>query len=230
MANASASKGRRSKRRVTKKKSGNRVWPWLLALAGVAGGITAYEHGDQLRRWTPTVLKTAPARLLAAADNRLADRPAQAAVLFAHPVPRVPVAVVPVAVVPVSKPEDSALVGKNFRGTFYFCGTSGLDNCVADGDVFWFRKQAIRLADISAPASTNARCDGERARGFAAKVRLRDLLNAGSFELLNWPNKDEDGHGRKLRVVMRNGQSIGGLLAKEGLVRTASDGERTWCG
>ncbi|MGN7293459.1 thermonuclease family protein [Rhizobium sp. SAFR-030] len=228
MANASASKGRRTKRRTTRKKSGSRVWPWVVALVGVAGGITAYEHGDQLRRWTPTVFKTAPARLLAATESRLADRPAPA-VPIVHPVPRAPVTGVPMAAAPVSKPEAGELVGKNFHGTFYFCGTSGLDNCVADGDVFWFRKQAIRLADISAPASQNARCDGERAKGFAAKVRLRDLLNDGTFELADWPNKDEDGQGRKLRVVMRNGQSIGAQLAREGLVRTASDGGRTWC-
>mgnify|MGYP000049760326 CR=1 FL=1 len=39
-----------------------------------------------------------------------------------------------------------------------------------------------------------------------------------------------DRYGRKLRIVMRNGQSLGGVLVSEGLARNYEGGRRDgWC-
>lgn len=215
MAQASSTKGRKRRRKSSSKRgSGNGLWPWLAALAVVAGGIAFADHAKNFRHYLPASI----------AGLKLPDlsKPSETA----SSVPA-----------PVRKPEPEAarvmpaqdLVGKGFRGTFYFCGTSGLDNCVVDGGTFWFKKQQIRLADVYAPKTEQARCPQERSRGFAAKVRLRDLLNAGPFELEDWPNRNEDGAGRQLRVVIRNGSSLGRQLANEGLVHTVSEAEKPWC-
>ncbi|MGV1911293.1 thermonuclease family protein [Agrobacterium vitis] len=114
-------------------------------------------------------------------------------------------------------------------GKFYYCGTSGLDNCVVDGDTFWVNKTKIRVADIDAPETEQAKCKSERDRGFAAKVRLRDLLSAGSFDLSPFGMRDEDQYGRKLRVVSRNGRSLGAMMVDEGLVRPWTGHRQPWC-
>ncbi|WP_165218889.1 thermonuclease family protein [Affinirhizobium pseudoryzae] len=227
MAQATASKGRRPRRKAGRSRQASgkgRTWPWLLALVATAGAIAAFEHKQEVMRWLPTgVLPLSKSQ--ATADNSAASaRSDSAHTLPVHPVQ--PVA--RPAAVP-AKPEPGEMTGKGFTGTFYFCGTSGLDNCVQSGDLFWFRKQAINLADVVAPETEKARCQAERDKGFAAKVRLRDLLNAGAFELVDWPNSDEDPRGRKLRVVMRNGQSIGAQLIREGLVHGVSDMGKGWC-
>ncbi|WP_137130149.1 hypothetical protein [Rhizobium sp. FY34] len=226
MANATATKGRRRRRRASAKAS-SATWPWVLALVGTAGAILAYENSDLLRRWL------SGSGSVAAIQQRLAtsakpQKPPEPVAAPAHPLqkPSIPALTPPL---PLAKVGEEGLIGKGYSGTFYFCGTSGLDNCVSGGDLFWFKKQAIRIADIAAPATEDARCPTEREKGFAAKVRLRDLLNAGSFELVDWPNQNEDGRGRKLRVVMRNGQSLGSQMAGEGLVHAAGKPARPWC-
>lgn len=226
MANATATKGRRRRRKASAKASGA-TWPWILALVGTAGAILAHENSDLLRQW---LTGNGPA---AAIQQRLAtsakpQKPPETVVAPAHPLqkPSIPALTPPL---PLAKAVEEGLIGKGYSGTFYFCGTSGLDNCVSGGDLFWFKKQAIRIADIAAPGTEDARCPAERDKGFAAKVRLRDLLNSGSFELADWPNQNEDGRGRKLRVVMRNGQSLGSQMAGEGLVHAAGKPARPWC-
>jgi endonuclease YncB( thermonuclease family) len=226
MANATAAKGRRRRRKGTSAHSSGATWPWVLALVGTAGAILAYENASTLRRWLPSSLSASGIEQRHASPAR-PQRPVETTFEPVLPLQKPVVAALPP--MPLAKTEDDRLVGKGFSGTFYFCGTSGLDNCVASGDLFWFKKQAIRLADIAAPATETARCGAERDKGFAAKVRLRDLLNAGSFELVDWPNKDDDGRGRKLRVVVRNGHSIGAQMIGEGLVHAAGQAGKPWC-
>ncbi|MCL6708004.1 hypothetical protein M8R20_13455 [Pseudomonas sp. R2.Fl] len=122
---------------------------------------------------------------------------------------------------------DEALTGRGHSGRFYFCGTSGLDSCVAAGDTFWYRKTRISLADIDAPSTEGAKCQQERDLGFAAQVRLRELLNAGSFELASAGG--EAGAGRAERLVSRNGRSLGAILVAEGLARPRAAGRGSWC-
>lgn len=122
---------------------------------------------------------------------------------------------------------DETLTGRGHRGPFYFCGTSGLDSCVAAGDTFWYRKTRIALADIEAPATEGAKCQQERDLGFAAQVRLRELLNAGSFELAS--TGGEAGGGQAERLVSRDGRSLGAVLVAEGLARPRAAHRGSWC-
>ena len=57
---------------------------------------------------------------------------------------------------------------------------------------------------------------------------MRELLNAGPFELAPY-ERDEDQYGRKLRIVMRDGQSLGQLLVAEGLAHPWGGARRGWC-
>lgn len=109
------------------------------------------------------------------------------------------------------------------------CHSGGGLNCVVDGDTFWIDGEKIRIADIDTPETHPARCAEEARLGNAATDRLQVLLNAGAFEL-EPINRDTDRYGRKLRIVMRNGQSLGGLLVSEGLARNYAGGRRDgWC-
>lgn len=101
--------------------------------------------------------------------------------------------------------------------------------CVVDGDTFWLDGVKIRIADIDTPEISEPKCDSEYDLGMKATHRLRELLNEGPFELNSIGNRDEDRHGRKLRVVVRNGRSLGDQLVSEGLARTWSGRREPWC-
>ena len=60
-------------------------------------------------------------------------------------------------------------------------------------------------------------------------ARLRDLLNAGPIGLETRFGRDEDRYGRKLRVVVRNGRSLGDQLVSEGLARAWAARREPWC-
>ncbi|WP_298401935.1 thermonuclease family protein [Sphingobium sp.] len=111
---------------------------------------------------------------------------------------------------------------------FGFCHSGGGTNCVVDGDTFWFRGEKYRIADIDTPETHGPRCAAEGALGKQATDRLQGLMNAGAFSLES-ADRDTDRYGRKLRIVTREGQSIGDQLVAEGLAR-AWDGRRhPWC-
>lgn len=113
-------------------------------------------------------------------------------------------------------------------GTFSLCHEGGGYNCVVDGDTLYYKGTKIRVADIDTPETHPPRCAEEARLGNAATQRLHQLINAGPFSLQNI-DRDEDGYGRKLRVVTRSGQSIGSVLVDEGLARWYSGGRRPWC-
>lgn len=121
------------------------------------------------------------------------------------------------------------MVGAGFKGQFYYCGRSGLNNCIAESGVFWHDKTAVRLADVDVPSAESARCDAERQRGFRAKVRLRELLDAGPFDLVLSDSGDREQSGAKLRVAMRGGKSIGDQLVQEGLAQPKGGRFTNWC-
>ncbi len=98
---------------------------------------------------------------------------------------------------------------------------------VIDGDTFDYAGDRIRIADIDTP-EVRGRCPEERARAARATQRLRTLLAAGPFELVR-SGRDEDRYGRKLRVVVRDGRSIGDMLVAEGLARTWAGRREPWC-
>ncbi|WP_442966874.1 thermonuclease family protein [Rhizobium sp. C4] len=123
-------------------------------------------------------------------------------------------------------PETTASIARATR--FTFCGGAGMVNCVVDGDTFRLSGDKIRIADIDTPELHPARCPYEQALGEAAKQRLLELLNAGPFDLKPI-DRDTDRYGRKLRVVMRDGKSLGDVLVREGLARTWEGRRRGWC-
>jgi endonuclease YncB( thermonuclease family) len=57
---------------------------------------------------------------------------------------------------------------------------------------------------------------------------LQALVNAGPFSLKNI-DRDEDRYGRKLRILVRGGQSLGEILVGEGLARRYEGGREPWC-
>lgn len=114
------------------------------------------------------------------------------------------------------------------RVSFGLCHTGGGTNCVVDGDTLWLRGQKIRVADIDAPETHDPRCAAERALGDQATRRLRQLLNNGAVSL-EPTGRDQDQYGRKLRIVLVDGRSVGDRLVDEGLARPYAGGRRPWC-
>ena len=114
------------------------------------------------------------------------------------------------------------------RANFGLCHTGGGTNCVVDGDTLWLGGQKIRVADIDAPETHDPRCARERALGDQATRRLRQLLNGGAVSL-EAIDRDQDKYGRKLRIVLVDGRSVGGTLVDEGLARRYAGGRRPWC-
>jgi endonuclease YncB( thermonuclease family) len=100
---------------------------------------------------------------------------------------------------------------------------------VIDGDTFHYRGERIRIADIDTP-EVAGRCAGERALAGRATRRLAVLLAESPFELHPLASgRDTDRYGRKLRIVVRDGRSVGDTLVGEGLARTWTGRREPWC-
>jgi micrococcal nuclease len=112
--------------------------------------------------------------------------------------------------------------------TFSFCHVGGGTNCVVDGDTFWMDGRKIRIADIDTPETHPPRCPEEATLGAQATQRLQALLNAGPVTLESI-ERDTDKYGRALRIVTRDGQSLGAMLVAEGLARPWEGSRRPWC-
>lgn len=210
---ARAVKQRKRSRKSPAKKAGKSTWPWVLVMLLTAGGILAYDHRDQIM---PSVATASILPSLAREKplRRVEDVQARPKTV-ALPTPG-------------TRPLVDTLVGNGYKAHFAYCGTTGLTNCVVDGDTFWHQGVKIHLADVDAPQTERAKCDGERRRGFDAAVRLRDLLNAGPFELRKYGDGDES-DGGKLRVVARGGRSLGVTLVSEGLAKKPAAKPQPWC-
>jgi len=111
---------------------------------------------------------------------------------------------------------------------FQRCSGQRRLTCVVDGDTIWLKGTKIRLADINTPEIFSPDCETERTLGELAAERLMALLNAGAFSLTR-SGRDEDYFGRKLRVVMRDGKSLGAVLVDEGLAEFWSGRRGDWC-
>lgn len=101
--------------------------------------------------------------------------------------------------------------------------------CVVDGDTIWLEGTKIRIADIDTPEISQPKCDYEYDLGIKARDRLVALLNKDEFTLATIGNRDEDQYGRKLRVILRGGRSLGDQLVSEGLARTWTGRREAWC-
>lgn len=114
------------------------------------------------------------------------------------------------------------------RVSFSFCHMGGGYNCVVDGDTIWFEGTKIRLADIDTPETHDYQCQAEKDLGDRATARLQEILQGGSISLQSI-DRDEDQYGRKLRIVLVDGDSAGETLVDEGLARWYEGGRRPWC-
>jgi endonuclease YncB( thermonuclease family) len=108
------------------------------------------------------------------------------------------------------------------------CRSGRGSNCVIDGDTIRLGGQSIRIADIDTPETRDYACAAEKALGDRATARMRQLLNAGPFELQPY-DRDEDQYGRKLRIITREGRSLGQVLVAEGLARNWDGARHPWC-
>lgn len=132
---------------------------------------------------------------------------------------------------PYFAPATSTSVGSasdTESASFSFCHTGGGTNCVVDGDTIWYQGDNIRIADIDTPETHPPSCAREAELGAAATERLQSLLNAGAFSIESI-DRDTDRYGRQLRILTRDGQSIGGMLVDDGLARYYAGGRRSWC-
>ncbi len=118
----------------------------------------------------------------------------------------------------------------NIRKHFARCSGPVRTNCVVDGDTIWLNGDKIRIADIDTPEISEPSCAAEARLGERATERLAELLNRAPFAVLPNPDgRDEDFYGRKLRVIARDGQSLGQMLVAEGLAHEWGGPQRHWC-
>ena len=100
---------------------------------------------------------------------------------------------------------------------------------IIDGDTFDYGSMRVRIADIDTP-EVRGRCAYETDLAGRATNRLRALLAGGDIALHAAPGgRDEDRYGRKLRIVTRDGRSVGDTLVAEGLARTWTGRREPWC-
>jgi micrococcal nuclease len=118
--------------------------------------------------------------------------------------------------------------GRSGTPRFAACGRRP-KTCVVDGDTFWLDGVKIRLADIDTPEVRTPQCASERSLGIKATERLIDLLNMGPFNLQATGNSEYDRYGRLLRVVIRDGKSLGAQLVDEGLAHVWIGHKQSWC-
>ncbi|MEZ5669573.1 MAG: hypothetical protein R3F55_19465 [Alphaproteobacteria bacterium] len=112
---------------------------------------------------------------------------------------------------------------------FVLCRLSPHADCVVGGDSFRLNGDTIRIADIDAPEADEPGCLDEAAAATRATYRLQALLNAGGFLLSPAEGPDRDDHGRALRLVSRDGRSLGAMLVAEDLARAWDAPAVAWC-
>ncbi|NKM68571.1 thermonuclease family protein [Rhizobium laguerreae] len=137
--------------------------------------------------------------------------------------------IVAIAAFPATNIASVADRAKAAAAPYERCGTGIRINCIVDGDTLWSSGVKIRVADIDTPEISQPHCAAEKALGEQAMVRLMELVNAGRFDMLAWHSRDEDRNGRKLRILVRDGRSLGDTLVSEGLARRWTGRRQPWC-
>lgn len=113
---------------------------------------------------------------------------------------------------------------------FDICLGAVRHTCVVDGDTIWLEGKEIRIADIDAPETERSGCRVEQELGLRATERLTQWLNAAPFEVHPNPDgRDEDVHGRQLRVLSRGGSSAVDALVAEGVAGRWTGESKRWC-
>ncbi|MEK1893269.1 MAG: hypothetical protein AAAB20_08340 [Rhizobium sp.] len=217
----------------SKGRGGGSALPWTIIGVIAVGGIAIYDNWKSVK---PMLAAHAPASIVSRPASVVRSEPArdssqrQTASITAAPRMVPPAAVpipakapvVPEKAIPVSISPTQAQTGK---AAFGYCGQGEHINCVADGGTFWYKGEKIAIADVVSPGIETARCDNEKRLGFAAKLRLLNILNSGSFAMnpAGQPGKAGAPH-----VVSRDGLSIGMQMINEGLARKPG-ANGAWC-
>jgi endonuclease YncB( thermonuclease family) len=221
-----ATRRRKSSTR-SKGRGGASALPWAIIGVLAVGGIAVYDNWKSVK---PMLATHAPSRPAVVRGEPAPDAGPKQTASIATVSRVLPPAAVPIpakAPVVTEKPVSisvSPAQTQTAKAAFGYCGQGEHVNCVADGGTFWYRGEKIVLADIVSPGIDDARCDGERRIGFAAKLRLLNILNAGSFAM---NAAGQPGKPGSPRVVSRDGRSIGVQLINEGLARKPGSG--AWC-
>ena len=119
-------------------------------------------------------------------------------------------------------------VVEQYEINFSPCSSGPRYTCVVDGDTLWLEGEKVRIADINTPEVSSPECMQEAQLGTQATRRLTELLNEGGFSL-EAIDRDEDQYGRKLRIVTRDGDSLGAMLVEEGLAEEWTGRRSSWC-
>jgi endonuclease YncB( thermonuclease family) len=133
-----------------------------------------------------------------------------------------------VAVLSIAGKQDTATAKAG--QAFQVCRGASQPDCVIDGDTIRHGGAKIRLADLNAPEVSRAQCATELELGERTMHRLVELMNAGPFTVTKVGGRDEDGYGRKLRIIARDGRSVSDTLIAEGLARPWTGARQNWCG
>lgn len=119
-------------------------------------------------------------------------------------------------------------LSESYSVRFAKCGRIR-STCVVDGDTLWLNGVKIRIADIDTPEVSKPACQKEFDLGVLATTRLIQLLNQGEFSVQMSEWGDEDRYGRKLRLIVRGGASLGDQLVREGLAHQWVGHKISWC-
>lgn len=127
-------------------------------------------------------------------------------------------------------PQPAGAILSTVTGDFALCGVSFGRDCVIDGDTIEVNGERIRMLDFDTPEISEPKCASEYAKGQEAKFRLLELLNSGTVQIRSSGARDSDKYGRKLRLVLVDGRSVGDTLIAEGLAWPWEGRRHAWCG
>lgn len=115
---------------------------------------------------------------------------------------------------------------------FAICGEGErARGCVIDGDTVFISEGAerrrIRLTGFDAPELDGA-CETEKRLAIAARTRLHEWLEEGSFEWNGEDNPPRDQYGRELRAARRLTSGGGEEMLAEVMISSGLAAERGW--
>lgn len=186
---------------------------WYVLGAAVVGGILYMDN------WAPGPESAATGIRTASIERK--EKKVEREAVLVRPKPK------PVERVERKLPAPEKL--PDFSGKWFIC-TTQTDYCVLDGSTILYAGRKVRLADVDAPAIADARCDAERSRGGDAKLRLREILNEGDVTLVAAKGGSSAKADASPHLVLRNGQSIGHRLVREGFAKPWTGRHQSWCG
>jgi endonuclease YncB( thermonuclease family) len=99
-----------------------------------------------------------------------------------------------------------------------------------DGDTIVMDGETIRLANIDAPETHQAKCDAELRLGEVAKRRMEALITSDPVTLIRGDGgRMKDKYGRSLARVIVDGHDVGEILVAEQLARPWDGRRHPWC-